>query len=104
MPAGGAGGNASNVAGSTKTICTSKKSVKIVLRRPKGVRFVKAVIHVNGRKKRFVTRKFLGVKPKVTLTVKLYRTKTTKVRIVVTTASGRTLTYRQNYKRCAPSR
>ena len=103
VPAGGSAGTPT-VAGSTKAICTSKKSVKIVLRRPKGVRFVKAVIHVNGRKKQFVTRKFLGVKPKVTLTVKLYRTKTTKVRIVVTTASGRTLTYRQTYKRCAAKR
>ena len=103
VPAGGTTGTPGAV-GTTKTICTTRKFAKIVLRRPKGVRFVKAVIHVNGRKTQFVPRKFLGVKSKATLTVKLYRTKTTKVRIVVTTASGRTLTYRQNHKRCGARR
>jgi hypothetical protein len=95
------GGNPA-VTGSTKAICVTRTSVKISLKRPKGVRFAKLVIHVNGRKKRIVSGKQLGTKSKTRpVTVKLWKTKATKVRLVVTTAAGRTLTYRQTYKPCS---
>lgn len=104
VPASGGPTGTPGVAGSTKTFCTTRTSAKITLRRPKGVRFVKVAIHVNLRKTQFLSRKRLGTKSRVTVSVKLYKTKTTKVRLVVTTASGRKLTYRQSYKRCAPKR
>ena len=104
VPTSAGTGNSGTVTGGTKAICTQRKSVKITLRRPKGVRFVKLVINVNGRKRQFVSRKKLGTKSKVSVTVKLWKMKTTKVRIVVTTATGRTLTYKQSYKPCATKR
>ena len=107
VPASGGGthtGTIQTVAGGTKPICTTRTSVKIPLKRPKGVRFVKVAIHVNGRKTQFLSRKRIGTKSKVTVTVKLWKAKTTKVRVVVTTASGRKLTYRQSYTRCGSKR
>jgi hypothetical protein len=103
VPASGGGtanANAS-VTGSTKAVCLTRTSVKISLKRPKGVRFVKLVIHVNGRKKQIVNGKQLGTGLKTKpVTVKLWKLKTTKLRLVVTTAAGRTFTYRRTYKLC----
>jgi hypothetical protein len=89
------------VVSGTKTLCVPRTTVKISLRRPKGVRFVKLVIHISGRKKQIVSGKRLGTKSRTNpVTIKLWKTKTTKVRLVVTTAAGRTLTYKQSYKPC----
>jgi hypothetical protein len=103
VPTSGAGGATTNptVTGTTTAACLTRTSVKITLRRPKGVRFVKLVIHVNGRKKQIVSGKRLGTKSTTKpVTVKLWKLKTTKLRIVVTTAAGRMLTYQRTYKPC----
>jgi hypothetical protein len=106
VPASGGGGGGTtgahpSVTGTTKAVCLSRTSVKISLKRPKGVRFVKMVIHVNGRKKKIVNGKRLGTKSTTKpVTIKLWKTKTTKLRIVVTTAAGRMFTYRRTYKIC----
>ena len=72
-----------------------------MLKRPKGVRFAKVTVYVNGKVARRVSGKRLGNKSKTkAFTVKLNQRKTSKVRIVAETASGRKLTYRQTYKIC----
>jgi hypothetical protein len=83
-------------------VCVSdQKARKISLRRPKGVRFARLTVYVNGKKTRTVSGRFLGTKPRTrAFTLKLSQTKTSKVRLVVTTASGRHLSYRRTYKAC----
>jgi hypothetical protein len=97
---GGTGG----AAGSTvvaKATCVPRKALKISLRRPRGVRFTRMAIYVNGARKRTVSGRTLGTGPKTkAVSIKLSAGKTSRLRIVVTTASGRTLTYRRTYKPC----
>lgn len=101
-----AGGNVpvgtdGTITGSTKAVCVPKGSLKISLKRPKGVRFSKLVVYVNGRKTRTVGAKTLGTGSRTrAFTIKLSKTKTSTLRLVVTTASGRKLTYRQTFKPC----
>ena len=96
-PGTGAGGTTA-VARAT---CAPRKPLRISLRRPRGVRFTRMVIYVNGRRKRTVSGRALGTGRKTkAVSIRLSRTKTSRVRIVVTTAAGRTLTYRRTYKPC----
>lgn len=93
--------HATTVTGSKLPICTTRSSVKVSLRRPKGVRFVMLEIYVPGREKKIISGKYLGTKSRTRpVTVKLFKTKATRVRLTVTTASGRRLIYRQTYKPC----
>lgn len=98
---GGTTGGDTSVTGSTKAVCVPKSALKISLRRPKGVRFSKLVVYVNDKKTRTVSGKALGTKSRTkAFTVRLSPTRTSRLRIVVTTASGRKLTYRQTFKPC----
>ena len=104
VPSGGGTapvGTDGSVTGSTKPVCVPKGSLKISLKRPKGVRFTKLVVYVNGKKTRTVSGKTLGTKSRTkAFTIKLSKTRTSTLRLVVTTASGRKLTYRQTFKPC----
>ena len=100
---GGARGTATT--GTTKAVCVPRKALKVSLRRPRGVRFAKLVIYVNGRKKRTVSGKTLGTKARTrAVRIRLSPTRTSKLRMVVTTSSGRKLTYRRTYKPCSTRR
>jgi len=91
----------STTAGGTKSMCVPKSRLKISLNRPTGIRFTKLVVYVNGKKTRTVSGKTLGTGKKTrAFTLSLSKNKTSKLRIVVTTASGRHLTYRQTFKPC----
>lgn len=105
LAGGSASGAGATVAvGSTalaKARCVPRKSLKISLRRPRGIRFTRMVIYVNNRVKRVVRGRTLGTGRKTrAVSVRLSTVKTSKLRIVVTTASGRRLTYRQTYRPC----
>ena len=87
--------------GAPAAACVPKKSLKISLRRPKGVRFAKVVVYINTKKVKTVPGRKLGTGPKTrAFTVKLRQDRTSKVKIVATTASGKKLTFRQTYKPC----
>lgn len=95
---GGTGAAGSAVARAT---CVPRKSLKISLRRPRGVRFARMVLYVNGRRKRTVSGRTLGTGRRTrAVSIRLSKTRTSRLRIVVTTASGRKLTYRRTYKPC----
>lgn len=98
-PAGGTGtGGASTVARAT---CVPRKALKISLRRPRGVRFTRMVLYVNGARKRTVSGRTLGTGRRTrAVSLRLSTTRTSRLRIVVTTASGRKLTYRRTYRPC----
>jgi hypothetical protein len=99
VPGGSSGSTGGG--GSTKASCTPKRSLRVALKRPKGVRFAKVIVYVNGKVAKRVSGKRLGTKSKTkAFTVKLNQRKTSRVRIVAETASGRKLTYRQTYKIC----
>lgn len=84
-----------------KSACVPKKSLRVSLKRPKGVRFSKVTVYVNGKVAKRVSRKRLGTRSKTkAFSVKLSQRKISKIRIVAETASGRKLTYRQTYKPC----
>ena len=98
---GGGGETAGGSNGTPAAACVPKKSLKISLRRPKGVRFAKVVVYINGKKVKTVPGRKLGVGSRTrAFRVKLRQGRTSKVRIVVTTASGKKLTFRQTYKPC----
>jgi hypothetical protein len=81
--------------------CVNKTRTKITLTRPRGVSFAKITVTVTGQKKRLVRGKILRAKSrKIAITVKLRKGKTTNVKMVVTTGSGRKLTYKRTYKPC----
>jgi hypothetical protein len=81
--------------------CVNKTRTKITLTRPRGVSFSKIAVSVTGQKKRFIKGKILRAKSrKIGVTVKLLKNKTTNVKMVVTTSSGRKLTYKRTYKSC----
>lgn len=81
--------------------CVNKTRTKITLTRPRGVSFAKITVTVTGQKKRLIKGKILRAKSrKIGVTVKLRKGKTTNVKMVVTTGSGRKLTYKRTYKPC----
>jgi hypothetical protein len=95
------GGSTGGTTKSGKSACVPKKSLRVSLKRPKGVRFSKVTVYINGKVVKKVSRKRLGTKSKTkAFSVKLSQRKTSKVRIVAQTASGRKLTFRQTYKPC----
>lgn len=99
VPATAGAGGATT--GGRKAICVPRKSLRLSLRRPKRLRFVRLVVYVNGRKKRAVSGKTLGTGRRTrAVRIRLSTKRTSKLRIVVTTASGRRLTYRQTYRPC----
>jgi hypothetical protein len=108
VPAGGGtapvvvpGTPGSDTVTATTATCVNKTRTKITLTRPKGVSFAKIAVTVTGQKKRFIRGKILRAKSrKIAITVKLRKGKTTNVKMVVTTASGRKLTYKRSYKPC----
>ena len=85
-----------------KPVCVRKRSLRIVLNRPRGVRFVNMTVYVNGRKSRSISGKRLGTGRRTRpIRVALPRGKRVyRVRIVVRTAAGRKLTLRQTYRPC----
>lgn len=95
------GGSTGGSRNGGKAACVPKRSLKVSLKRPKGVRFSKVTVYVNGKVAKRVSRKRLGNKRKTkAFSVKLSQRKTSRIRIVAETASGRKLTYRQTYKPC----
>lgn len=101
MPTG-SGGEATSITGRAKAVCVPRKALRLSLRRPRGVRFARMVVYVNGRRKRTVSGRALGTKARTRpITIRLSTIRTSRLRIVVTTASGRRLTYRQTYKPCS---
>lgn len=88
--------------GSTTARCVPRSALKISLHRPKGVRFIKLVVYTNGKNTRTISGKTLGTKANTrAFTLKLSTQNTSKIRLVVTTAAGRKLTYRQTFKPCS---
>ncbi|MEA2137581.1 MAG: hypothetical protein QOG56_731 [Solirubrobacteraceae bacterium] len=107
VPAGGngtvvvPGTPGSNTVTAKPASCVNKTRTKITLTRPKGVSFAKIAVTVTGQKKRYIKGKVLRAKSrKIAVTVKLRKGKTTNVKMVVTTGSGRKLTYKRSYKTC----
>jgi hypothetical protein len=95
------GGGTGGKAGSTKACVPNNGRLKIRLRRPKGVRFAKVTVYVNGKAKKKVSGRKLGNR-RITrpFTVRLSTRRASKVRIVAITASGRKLSFRQTYRPC----
>lgn len=97
LPGGGTGTGT----GGGGSACVPRKKLRVSLRRPLGVRFARITVYVNGKKVRTVKGRKLGTKRRTrAFKVKLAANRTSKVRIVVRTASGRKLTYRKTYKPC----
>lgn len=87
--------------GGRKTVCTPRKGFSVSLRRPKGIRFASVSVYVNGKRKKTVRSRRLGTRSRTRpFTVRLSTIRTSKVRIVATTASGRKLTYKRTFKPC----
>lgn len=105
LPAAGGTAAGTSITGRRKAVCVPRRSLRLSLRRPRGVRFARMIVYVNGRRKRVVSGRTLGTKARTrSITIRLSRIRTSRLRIVVTTASGRKLTYRQTYKPCSRRR
>lgn len=93
---GGSGGT-----GRPSARCRKSSKLRIVLRRPRGVAFVRAEVFINGRRVKTVSRKRLGRGRKTkAFNVRLKRTRKNNVRIQVRTSSGKRVTIKRSYTVC----
>lgn len=100
---GGQGGSNGKRGGgrSKRFACVPKRSLRVSLKRPRGVRFARATVYVNGKRVKQVSGKRLGTRRRTrAFKVKLSQKRVSKVRIVVVTATGRQITFRKTYKPC----
>jgi hypothetical protein len=85
--------------------CVSRRKFRIRIRQPGGIKIQTALVFVNGKRVRVLSRKVLGRKRKVsTVNLRGLPRGTFKVRIVVLTTEGTTLRHTRKYRTCAKKR
>jgi hypothetical protein len=85
--------------------CVSRRKFPIRIRQPGGIQIQTALVFVNGKRVRVLTRKVLGKKRKVsTVNLRGLPRGTFRVRIVVLTSEGKTLRHTRKYRTCTKKR
>jgi hypothetical protein len=85
--------------------CVSRRKFRIRIRRPGGIKIQTALVFVNGKRVRVLTRKVLNKKRKVsTVNLRGLPKGVFKVRIVVLTSEGTTLRGTRTYRTCTKKR
>jgi hypothetical protein len=87
---------------STRAGCRNRARVRISLRRPRRVRFARVVVYVNGRRVKRVGARRLGARRYTRpFVIRLRRGRTSRVRIVAVTTTGKRVIAKRRYKICA---
>ena len=85
--------------------CVSRRKFRIRIRQPGGIQIQTALVFVNGKKERVLTRKVFQKKRKVAnVNLRGLPRGTFKVRIVVLTSEGKTLRGTRTYRTCTKKR
>jgi hypothetical protein len=85
--------------------CVSRRKFRIRIRQPGGIKIQTALVFLNGRKVKVLTRKVFRRKRKVaSINLRGLPRGTFKVRIVVLTAEGKTLRGTRKYRTCTKKR
>lgn len=87
---------------STRGSCRSRARLRISLRRPQRVRFARVVVYVNGKRVKRVGARRLGARSYTRpFTIRLRRGRTSRVRIVAVTTTGKRVVTKRRYRICA---
>ncbi len=85
--------------------CVRRRSLKLRIRQPGASRIQRATIYVNGRRAKRLQRGAFGEKPSISVRIRrLPKSGFARIRIVVRTTQGVTLTTKKRYRICAKKR